>query len=606
MTAIAYYLLKVCLCSGLLFLYYHAALKNKAFHQWNRFYLLLAVTFSVTLPLVQVMVLAGKENNAAQWVQAVQSADEYLEAITVSSKPLLSTEQWIAAGYATVSLAILIALLFSILKIKRLAKTCGVQLMEDIRFVNTSHPAAPFSFLRYIFWNKAISLASETGQQIFRHEVVHVKERHTLDKLFMQAVLALFWCNPFFWFIKKELRFVHEFIADKKAVGKGGAAAFAAMLLQTAYPSHHSSLVNPFFQTSIKRRLAMFTKKQNPRLNYISRIVALPLMALVVFAFSVRTKKESMDPSVFVPSLLIHTDTIPKAKKEIASVDVNSVKKLLTVYYTDGSCETMTEKQANDRGLIHDSGYVNVKKGTPQNGAVKMQVRLKDSSVKPLVVINGDVVKYELMNAIDPSKVESINVLKGPSAIVKYGNKGENGVIEIKTKNGTSLTLEQVDITGRSTEKNDLSAVIVQGKPLKDDATNSNAENNSDSKKELTEVTVFGHRAGNEPIFEQTETPASVDKNEWRAFLAKSAQPIIDDMVRKGAKPGTYTANVRFLVEKDGSVSDVKLLDKMGYDADDKILQMMKSSPKWTPAQQNGKAVRSYHTQPITMMISNQ
>src|SRR5678810_791093 len=48
------YLLKVICISGLLFLYYHIALRNKQFHYYNRFYLLLTFAVSITLPFLQL------------------------------------------------------------------------------------------------------------------------------------------------------------------------------------------------------------------------------------------------------------------------------------------------------------------------------------------------------------------------------------------------------------------------------------------------------------------------------------------------------------------------------------------------------------------------
>lgn len=606
MTAFIFYLLKVLVCSGLLFAYYLVALKNKAFHQWNRFYLLSAVALSVTLPLVQIVVMTATGQDAAvQLLRIVQSADDYMEAVTVSARPHVSTEKWFTAGYVLASLLLFTGAVLSLIKIHRLAKKWGVQRVEGIRFVNTAEPGTPFSFLRSVFWNREIPLDSAVGRQIFQHELVHVKEKHTLDKLFLQAVLVVFWFNPFFWLIKKELRFIHEFIADKQSVGEAGTAAFATMVLQTAYPSHYPSLVNPFFQTSIKRRLLMLTKIQNPRLNYLSRIVALPLIAVVAFAFSVRTKEKPVKPSGLFPAVLANTDTIPKAKKEIVSVDVNRAKSLLTIYYADGSCETMTEQEANGRGLINNGGYGNIQKASPQKPGAKPEIRLRDSSVKPLIVIDGEIVRYDLINAIDPNKIESINVLDGPSAVAKYGNKGNHGVIEIKIKtktiSGGTIKLQTDELTGTI---DSLEIYSTRPLSLRANITVDSSGSNNGSKIELNEVTVVGYPFRKEPVFERTETPASVDKNEWQTFLARSTQPIIESMVYKGAKPGKYTVNVRFLVEQDGSLSDVKLLNTLGYGADAKIVEMMKASPKWVPAEQNGKIVRSYHTQPIAFVIA--
>jgi len=600
MTVLSFYLLKVLLCSGILFLYYVLALKNKAFHQWNRFYLLSAVALSLLLPLVQVAVFAPEEDDAASIVRVLQSANNYLEAITVTAKThSLSATDWLVAAYALVCSLFLYFLAASLLKIKRLIQRHKVQTIQQVKFVATREPGTPFSFLRYIFWNDDILLESETGRCIFEHELVHVTEKHTADKLFMQAALILFWCNPFFWLIRRELSFVHEFIADKKAVGRRGAAAFAAMILGAAYPQQYTSITNSFFQLSIKRRLAMLTKQNNPKLAYAVRIVALPLLALVIFAFTVRTKEGAAKTTAPLPLIAFKTDTLPKKEKQIVSVDVNKAKQLLTIYYTDGSCETLTEKEAADRGLINNGGYANIQKLPAQKNTTKAAIRLKDSSVKPLIVVDGNVMAYTAMSTINPNDIESINVLKGETANAKYGDKGANGVIKITMKKKQTGAPTAVEFRGKPLQR-DLTPVGVEGKPVN---ANGNQTTQASTQKN-EEVVVVGRPLNQEPLFEQSETPASVDQQVWRSFLEKNMQPIVENMTQHGAKKGKYIANIRFVVEKDGSLSDIKSVNAVGYSVDDKIVDMMKSSPKWKPAEQNGKIVRSYHTQPITVVIT--
>ncbi|GAA4735535.1 M56 family metallopeptidase [Flavisolibacter ginsenosidimutans] len=602
MTVLLSYLLKAVLCSGVLYLYYALALKNKIFHHWNRFYLLAAVVLSLALPLVQIAVFSPEdETNAIRFIKTVQAADDYLQNITVTAHThSFDTTEWLLAGYATGSLVLLALFAVSLLHIKKLLQTHVVKKLDRINFVNTREPGTPFSFLRYIFWNEDISLQSETGRCIFEHELVHVTEKHTADKLFMQIVLVFFWCNPFFWLMRRELSFVHEFIADKKAVGNRGASAFAAMILQTTFPQQYSSITNSFFQLSIKRRFAMLTKQNNPKLAYAVRIVALPVLALVVFAFTVRTKEGVARTTAPLPLIAFKTDTLPKKEKQIVSVDVNKAKQLLTIYYADGSCETMTEKEATDRGLINNGGYANIQKLPAKKNITKAGIRLEDSSVKPLIVVDGTVVAYTAMSTINPNDIESINVLKGETANAKYGDKGSNGVIEITMKKKQTGAPTAVEVTGKPLQR-DLTPVIVEGKPFNNNG--STITQTSTSKNE--EVVVVGHPLNHEPLFEQSETPASVDQQVWRNFLEKNMQPIVENMTQNGAKKGKYIANVRFVVEKDGSLSDIQSVNTIGYGADDKIVDMMKSSPKWKPAEQNRKIVCSFHTQPITVVITN-
>jgi N-acetylmuramoyl-L-alanine amidase len=291
MIALAYYLLKVIICSGLLFGYYHIALRNKVFHQWNRFYLLGIVVLSLSLPWLQITLYHYQDepNNAIRLLKVVQSADVYMEEISSRQNQLLSTEQWLGLLYGSISLTILAGAFISVSKIINLIRRHNTRLVNRIKFISTREPGTPFSFFNYIFWNENIDINTSTGQQIFQHELVHVKEAHSFDKLFIQLTLILVWCNPFFWFIRKELQMIHEFIADKEAVKHHDTATLAAMILQASYPHHFSHLTNAFFQSSIKRRLLMLTKIQNPRITYFSRILALPLIACIALAFSFRT-----------------------------------------------------------------------------------------------------------------------------------------------------------------------------------------------------------------------------------------------------------------------------------------------------------------------------
>jgi len=300
MIEIAYYLLKVVCCSGLLFLYYHLVLRNKIFHQWNRFYLLATVILSLIIPLVEFTYSHYQEepNPAFQLLQVVQSADSYMEEEFIANRQSITAEQWIGFGYMLISLFIFMGTIISLAKVFLIISRHKVQLINKIKFISTYEKGTPFSFFRYIFWNENIDIHSNTGQQIFKHELVHVKEGHSFDKLFLQFILTIFWSNPFFWFIRRELQIIHEFIADKNAVREHDTSTLAAMILQAAYPHQFSSIANQFFQSSIKRRIAMLTKIQNPRIQYLSRVLVLPLIACIILAFTFKTKEvhKPLDP----------------------------------------------------------------------------------------------------------------------------------------------------------------------------------------------------------------------------------------------------------------------------------------------------------------------
>ena len=156
MIAFAYYLLKAVLCSGILFVYYHFALRNKLFHQWNRFYLLISILISLIAPVVQVSIMhqsSEDPNKAIQVLQVLQSADGYLEEVTIGSHQHISGDQWLTMIYAIISGLLLLSVLLSFQKIISILRSHTVQWIERIKFINTRVQGTPFSFFNFIFWN---------------------------------------------------------------------------------------------------------------------------------------------------------------------------------------------------------------------------------------------------------------------------------------------------------------------------------------------------------------------------------------------------------------------------------------------------------------------
>lgn len=294
MLPIAYYLLKVIICSGILYGYYWLLLRNKVFHKYNRFYLMAAVVLSLLLPLIKINFWqqnTDQQSSVIRVLQVVSSGDEYMDNVIVTANSdSFDAQQLPAFGYLAVSLVFFLIFIHTLYRIFCLLKKYPKQIIDTISFINTDAKSTPFSFLNYIFWNYNIDRETTTGNQIFKHELAHVQEKHTHDKLFINIILIFFWCNPFYWLYRKELNMIHEFIADKKAVEDSDTEAFAAMILQATYPQHRFQLTNNFFYSPVKRRLMMLIKNKNPRVNYFGRIMVLPLAVLVFAAFTFKTK----------------------------------------------------------------------------------------------------------------------------------------------------------------------------------------------------------------------------------------------------------------------------------------------------------------------------
>jgi len=104
-------------------------------------------------------------------------------------------------------------------------------------------------------------------------------------------------------------------------------------------------------------------------------------------------------------------------------------------------------------------------------------------------------------------------------------------------------------------------------------------------------------------VFQNAEIEATVDASQWIDHLRNNLQHPIEKAAKKGMKAGTYAVQVKFLVEKDGSINDVQALNDPGYGLAKAAIKVIRTGPKWTPGSISGKIVRSYHTQPITFVI---
>jgi len=60
---------------------------------------------------------------------------------------------------------------------------------------------------------------------------------------------------------------------------------------------------------------------------------------------------------------------------------------------------------------------------------------------------------------------------------------------------------------------------------------------------------------------------------------------------------------IGFIVEKDGSLTDVKVLRLVDIDLDAEVLRLVKGMPKWIPGRQNGKRVRVRYLLPIHICL---
>ena len=279
------YFLKIFACSGVMFLYYQLSLKDKTFHHYNRFYLLATMLVSLFLPLLKT------EDFTIEVSDRIYLLFEQVQSFK-TSKNINNDHIYlriIFSALGLVSLFFIIKILTGIFRIEKLKSSFRKEHIKGINFYQTNLTDAPFSYFRNLFWKDSITLDSDVGRQILKHEMVHIEQKLSIDKIITEVITAVFWFNPFFYLIKKEISLILEYLADIKAVEKKDTKAFAQMLLTSHFSGTVLPAASPFLNSNLKKRLQML-QKPNTKFGYTRRILALPIVFTVAFAYLVNAK----------------------------------------------------------------------------------------------------------------------------------------------------------------------------------------------------------------------------------------------------------------------------------------------------------------------------
>lgn len=317
MEALYFYFGKMIICSAVMSAYYLIFLRDKTFHHYNRFYLLSTVILSLLLPLLKLEYFTIETDS-----RILLLLNQFQQNTT--ENPTKSFDFWNVgiAILAFVSLFLILKITIGLFRISKLRKEFPKETLEGITFYNTNLQDAPFSFFRNLFWKNSILINSDLGKQILKHEMVHIEQKHSIDKLFIQIVQSVFWFNPIFYFIKKEINLIHEYLADHKAVKQSDTRAFAQMLLASNFSGNVLPATSPFLSSNLKKRLKMLTQ-QKTKFSYARRILALPILFLVSFALLVNAKNKEIKETNKAIAIAVQTlkkDTTIRKKVPVDSL----------------------------------------------------------------------------------------------------------------------------------------------------------------------------------------------------------------------------------------------------------------------------------------------
>jgi len=169
-----------------------------------------------------------------------------------------------------------------------------------------------------------------------------------------------------------------------------------------------------------------------------------------------------------------------------------------------------------------------------------------------------------------------VDQMRFPPPVVKPDN-------EVKEKDPPTVEELKVADPGPKEQKGDPTAAIRIDEPV----------GNSDTKA----VTEDSNEIFN--AVEQTaEYPGGLDA--FNKYLGNSIR--YPGIARENNVQGKVF--LTFVVEKDGSLTDIKVLRGIGSGCDDEAIRVIKASKKWRPGMQNGRAVRQQYTVPINFTLA--
>ncbi|MCK9616746.1 MAG: M56 family metallopeptidase [Lentimicrobiaceae bacterium] len=280
MNAIIIYLLKVSLCTGVFYGLYWVLLRKETFFMLNRIYLLISLLLSFILPVVHFPIMENAPENPALSYILLRQVSVGVQQIEKST-PNISLADII---YLFVSIFIFIYLIYNILRIFLLSQKGIKKPIGGFLIIETQVEIAPFSFFNRIFIQS--NTEEKDAEEILAHEKVHVRQWHTLDVLFTEALKVILWFNPFIYLYNKSLRNIHEYLADRGVLLQGhNTINYQQLLLGMAIGQPHLVLINKF-NHSIKRRFIMMTKSKSNKLALLKLLLMMPLIAGMAMVFS--------------------------------------------------------------------------------------------------------------------------------------------------------------------------------------------------------------------------------------------------------------------------------------------------------------------------------
>lgn len=292
---------------------YWIFLRRSTFFIWNRAYLLVALLGAFILPFLSYPSSVPVMSTA---VYAVTVLPVSVSANVPKAESAMMDWQYLLWGTYIVGVVFMTIRLLSNLKdLHYYIKQGEVIEMDGFKLVLLPSSSGGESISSFSFLNWVVITQEDYEShldEIMRHELVHVGQRHTFDVLLVEVLRILFWFNPVLIFYKSSLQQLHEYLADQETADRD---EYAEFLVAYSMGVPVAMLANHFFNSALlKERITMLYKKRNSRWLLGRYFIVIPLVGMVFMLTAARERLvEAIDAGKFI-SKDFYNSTISKSE----------------------------------------------------------------------------------------------------------------------------------------------------------------------------------------------------------------------------------------------------------------------------------------------------
>jgi hypothetical protein len=289
-SSVTQYLLESSIGLALFYALYYFLLRRETFFQFNRVYLLLMPAVSLTIPLLHFEQAAAPSSIAGEVllpvIREATSAKLQIYGQLMAPTPAfsLSLADILLGLYFTGALFMLSRLSLRLLALQRRIRRSRREQKGRYTLLTPDRDIPASSFFSYVFW-KGDGLP-EAKRIILEHELVHVRQRHSVDVLLMECYLILKWFNPLVYAYRTALQQVHEYIADAYVSRELGSRHTYAQFLALQRMGHSCHPLANTFAAHLRSRLQMLAQRASAPWRVVKYLSVLPVTVLLVVLFA--------------------------------------------------------------------------------------------------------------------------------------------------------------------------------------------------------------------------------------------------------------------------------------------------------------------------------